>query len=309
MCKFVLNISKFLLLLFILINILFLFAGRKNYFIGGIIKKHELLENKNSPRIILIGGSGVGQSIDSKLIFEKTGKNVINMGLFAQFGLRYLLEEVMDDIRKDDIIIVIPEYQHFYYFFDGWRGLNELIYVYPKSMKYISSFNQVKVIINTYPRFFIGKLNSLNINIFKKKKRNKLYNEFGDHIFKLDTNKVYDIENLNLFHDFIDSSSMRLNKNVIPILNNFSKDIENKGANFYFVYPTIPEKQFYESYSSIKIVKDALNKFAKFEILNQPKSDIQSTDNFYNAVYHLNREGIEVRTKKLISYIQITQGE
>ena len=304
MKRFISNTFIFTILVVVTINILLFLAGRHNQFIGGIKLKHELLADAQSPKIIIVGGSGAGFSIDSKMIAKKIGVKTINMGLFAQFGLHYLLEDIMVDIGKNDIVVLTPEYHQFYYFFNGWRGFNELLYVYPQALFKLRSKEQFKILLSSFPRFWIGKLNSIDLSIFKPVQKNTLYNSHGDYIAHLKDTTKHDIESLGLFHNFIDTSKMKLYNGSMDILNDYSRRIKEKGAFLIFSYPTIPDKQYHRNIQNIIEVNNLVTSKADFEIINTPNSEVQPINDFYNTVYHLNNNGRKKRTLRLIEDIQ-----
>jgi len=287
-------------------NGLLFYVATENHFIGGIKQKHDLLKKIVAPRIILVGGSGVGYSIDSELLAKETGKEVINMGVFAQFGLRYMLEEVKADIQKDDVVIVVPEYSHFYYLFEGWRGWNELLLVYPKALTFLTSMNQVRAIGRAFPRFYRQKVKTLGKNLAAKLTTggaaNTSYNTNGDYIAHLDSKEVFDLTETGLFHQFVDTTKLKLNKAIVPFLNNFQKELAQKGATFYFSYPTIPLLQFDNSQNFIEKVAQNVTEKATFKVLNQPAQEVQPLDDFYDTVYHLKRAGRTQRTQRLVEY-------
>ena len=306
MILFIKKTILFLLILFILLNILLFLTASENDFIGGIKLKHRLLRNVDSPRIILIGGSGVGYSVDSELITSRTGKYTINMGLFAQFGLRYMLADVKEDVKDSDIVIISPEYHQFYYFLDGWRGFNELIYINPKFVLNITHANQVKNIVKFFPRFFLGKVKSIRgylDQMFSNDEREVIYNEHGDHISHLNKERVFDINRLGLFHDFVSTSKQKFNPDSIRVLNEFYTEMTKKGANVFFLYPTIPQPQFQKYNKYIREVYEKLQFDLEMPVLSNPENEIQPIEDFYNTIYHLRADGREAKTKRLIQYL------
>jgi len=79
-----------------------------------LIDKFDNLKAEKSPKIVLVGGSNLAFGMDSKTISEYYNMPVINMGLHAGIGLHFLLEGIKPYVKKDDIILIIPEYSHFY---------------------------------------------------------------------------------------------------------------------------------------------------------------------------------------------------
>src|SRR4051812_14897263 len=88
-------------------------AADDNY-LAAVLEKDRLIRNTPSPKIILVGGSNLAFGIDSKAIQDSLGLKVVNMGLYAKLGLRYMLAQVKPYIKPGDIVVVVPEYDQFY---------------------------------------------------------------------------------------------------------------------------------------------------------------------------------------------------
>ena len=73
-------------------------------------KKCQLLEDTPSPRIIFVGGSNLAFGLDSQRIKDSLNINVINYGLHAGIGLKYMIDDISTYARKGDIIVFAPEY-------------------------------------------------------------------------------------------------------------------------------------------------------------------------------------------------------
>ncbi len=103
---------------------------QRSSFLAGAIEKHKLLSTTPSPRLILVGGSNVAFGFDSEYLSRVLKLPVINMALHGGLGLRFALNEVAPYIRKNDLIVVAPEYPQF----DDPNGdltLLQLLSVYP----------------------------------------------------------------------------------------------------------------------------------------------------------------------------------
>lgn len=57
-------------------------------------KKCQLLEDTPSPRIIFVGGSNLAFGLDSQRIKDSLNINVINYGLHAGIGLKYMIDDI-----------------------------------------------------------------------------------------------------------------------------------------------------------------------------------------------------------------------
>lgn len=110
-------------------------------FMGELKHKVRYLEEAPSPRIILVGGSGVAFGVDSALMErELPGYTVVNFGMYAALGTTVMLDLSQDLVREGDIVILIPEQQEqtLSGFFDPavmWQGADgawELLRALPK---------------------------------------------------------------------------------------------------------------------------------------------------------------------------------
>ena len=57
-------------------------------------KKCQLLEDAPAPRIIFVGGSNLAFGLDSQRIKDSLNINVINYGLHAGIGLKYMIDDI-----------------------------------------------------------------------------------------------------------------------------------------------------------------------------------------------------------------------
>lgn len=94
---------------FVLIATVILLSIDPESYASGFSQKIERLRAAPSPRLIIVGGSGVDMAIDSDMIRQKTGYNPVNMGVFAGVGLRFMFHSIERDLREGDVVLLIPE--------------------------------------------------------------------------------------------------------------------------------------------------------------------------------------------------------
>ncbi len=77
-----------------------------------VLDKERLLKEAPSPRLVLVGGSGLAFGIDSPTLEQELGGeySVVNMGLHAGLGLDFMLNEALDGLREGDVVVLSPEY-------------------------------------------------------------------------------------------------------------------------------------------------------------------------------------------------------
>ena len=79
-----------------------------DHYMAATLDKHARLRAAPTPRLIFVGGSSVGFSVDSRA-FANLGLAPVNMGLNDGLGLGFMLGEVEGQLERGDVVIVAPE--------------------------------------------------------------------------------------------------------------------------------------------------------------------------------------------------------
>ena len=271
--------------------------------------KHELIKKTDSPKVILVGGSGLAFGFDSMQLKEKTGLNVVNMALHAGFGLQYMLEEVKPYIYSGDIVVIISEYD---YFFNpvlyGGTALNEMLFFFPRGAAFLSSKNCLSILQNfpemlqrcystTYDSVIHKKIIKINKNVCIYCKDS--FNEYGDATRHL---KLPLPEKFNDKYGIVKVNKYSLD--AVNILNNFYSFIQKKNAAVYFIYPSIPDYVYNKNKKNIKSLHTYIKKRLKIRVLGEPDNFIYPRHCFYDTYYHMNHKGRLFRTERVIELLK-----
>lgn len=260
------------------------------------IEKNALLKDSPSPRLIMIGGSNLSFGINSEMIKDALNLNPINTGIHAAIGLKYMMDDILDDIKPGDIIIIAPEYQQFYG--NAAYGRNELLRIIididRESWKNLS-IKQWKKILPYFPRFSLSKLRpseyffqkSKNIGVYER----RAFNQYGDVYihWEYPSKKVKPLGKL----------PNNFNENLIPEMVTFREEVTQKGAKLYVTFPGYQEASFENSREEIDNIESKLIE-NDFILLGSAERYKIPNDMMYDTPYHLNKEGVELRTQKLI---------
>ena len=95
-----------------------LITGKDKY-IAVIVDKIRILENVTSPKIIFVGGSNLAYGLNTARVRQAFAMPVVNMGLQAALGLKFILDQDRPYLNKGDIVVVVPEYRLFYDYYYG----------------------------------------------------------------------------------------------------------------------------------------------------------------------------------------------
>ena len=317
MKKFAVKISSFLSLLlisFILLAFYFPnpnFPNQNSYF-HSLIDKHNILKKSKSPKIIFIGGSNLSFNLDSKRVADAYGIDVINMGVVADFGLTYMTNEIKPFINDGDIVIVVPEYEHFFkmkpsLLTGGTSLLSAVLDAYPEGKKYLT-MKQWLYFSRFIPKYGLNKLRKSIQNYF-----NTMFSIIDDKNTNInEANSIYHREAFNEYGDvtihwnleskeieFKPQKIYNIDKNVIILLNDFYEFVVGRNANIYFVYPCYRETAYNYYITHINHLKNELYQL-NFPILSTPERSKLEDKYFFDTDYHLNREGVNLWTTKII---------
>jgi hypothetical protein len=286
-----------------------------NSYVAAVLEKDRLIRNTPSPKIIMVGGSNLAFGTDSRLMRDSLGINVINMGLYAKLGLRYMLAQVKPYIRRGDVILVVPEYDQFYGdYIEGDNTLNTAMLYTPRDRipDFIRSYSIVDVILR--PRAEHARRTFLRAAAAAVGKE--------DLIFPPDTNPVYNRHAFNEFGDAVahlnregkdpDSiyvgplpSMKNFNPDAVEVLEDLYQTAVRNGARAYFLWPSYMDSAYAVNADAIRTLGRRISRGTHMPVVGQPGRFVFPKNYFFDTRYHLNARGREVRTQKMIELLRI----
>jgi hypothetical protein len=295
-------------------TIVLIFVGIKpdpdHYFAGSLLHI-KLLENTPSPRIILVGGSNVSFGLDAELMQRTLGVPVINDGLHAGLGLAPL-RELQEYIRAGDVIIISLEYNLFsnQEVMNGDPAfLSDWIEYSPRRIEYLS--NPWKEAPGIYATMLQRKVNR-KVNTYL----------FGGSLSE--TRRIFNGTNFDTNGDFIGHLSeasltrrkipatpyvgFELREDIFLFLETFNRTAHEKGASVYFEAPASRQRNCkatgeaqMANFFKIFIERSSIPMLTSLEDVCMPDKY------FFDTPYHLNAQGREIKTKRLIeSWMKLT---
>lgn len=299
--------KKFLLKAFILISTILIFlvaavflpakSGRQNILYTQI-DKNELLKNTPGPRLILVGGSNLAYGLDSKRIKGSLNINPINTGIHINIGLKYMLANTFQYVKKNDIIILSAEYQQFYgNLAEGEGELFSLVTDVVPQTKGLLDYKQYFKLMQLIPEFAQSKLQPILLfykyptdTIIGRYDR-KAFNAYGDACahWKLSA------ENPKPYPAITQS----FNDDILKTLINFRDAVNLKKAKLYITFPGYQYSSYKTSVAAVKQVERQL-KDHHFLLISSPEEYIIPDNMIFDTPYHLTKKGVDHRTGLLI---------
>lgn len=265
-------------------------------------EKIRLVKETPSPRIIFVSGSSLYTSLDSKRIQDSLRRNVVNYGFHAGIGLRYMIDDVSQYVRKGDVIVIAPEYPQFY---NGVMNGN------PETLGPLMFYTGFRNITHMNKAQFMNVITGLpyilKVNLVDGLIRNELK---GIH----PTLSSY----MNMYGD---EESHWAFKGKLPIVTKASdepksldtdfclwmankmKEMSKKGAKVILMPSVIRETAF-------KIEKKRADEIGRFFVkqgfpyISDPKNHMLPDNCAWNSDYHMNYEGVTKNTNIIIKILK-----
>ncbi len=294
-------------------------AQDDNY-LAAVLEKDRLIRNAPSPKIILVGGSNLAFGIDSKMMQDSLGLAVVNMGLYAKLGLKYMLAQVRPYIRQGDVVVVVPEYDQFYGdFANGDHTLNTALLYAPNDRvgDFIRSYSILDVVLR--PRVENARRSFLRAAAASVGRE--------DQFFPPDTNPVYNRRSFNEYGDVVahlgkqgmnpDSiyvgplpSIDTFNPETIAYINEVVDESRARGAKAYFMFPSYIDRSLELNRAAIDSLRRKLDGRLRIPVLGGPENFAYPGTYFFDTRFHLNETGRRVRTLEMIDLLRpVTAGQ
>ena len=270
---------------------IFLLPVHEEVYIQAYKPKCELLANTPSPRLILVGGSNLSFGVDSKRMADSLHLPVINVALHAGIGLKFIIDDLTSRIRKGDIIVVAPEYNHF----DGNAyGESLTLPVLLKAANWenlhLLNLQQWRTVITGIPelRHYAETPKIGHKSIY--------FNELGDEVNHL-TQPDTEIPNVSYPQPPIDEEFCQY---FVDKLCDFE---DNKGCIVILTPPACRES-FYNGYKgNTDKISDKLSSLGRpFNVA--PYEHVQHDSCAFDTDYHMNKYGVDIFTGKLIAELK-----
>ena len=280
-------------------------------FMGELKYKVELLKNTPSPRIILVGGSGVAFGADSALMErELPGYSVVNFGMYAALGTMVMLDLSEPYIRERDIVILIPEQQAqtLSDWFDPavmWQGLDgafDLLANLPK--------DKLGQLSGTFPEF-AGQKFSYAVQGEPPRPQGVYsrdsFNGQGDVVSPLCARNEmpggYDANTPIRF------DTEMLTEGFIQRVRDYAHTVTERGAVLWYGFCPMNARAVENTAEDIDIFYEALQEQLRLPLAGDPHDFILEAEWFYDTNFHPNSSGKTAYTRELVRAIKAMLGD
>ncbi len=263
--------------------------------------KMARLQSTTAPRVIFVGGSNLAFGVDSPAVEAELGYPVVNMGLGFNMGLRFMLDMIEPEVRAEDVVVLVPEYNLYFGLLDGDERLLDVLELYPEGLRYIRSPRQIVNLARYLPRHIQFKITRVLTTLGREAPADCIYcpqafNAHGDLVAHLDRPSK-DVSKM----DFLRNASRDPDPAAIALINAFAARLKQRGARVVLLFPSIPEPHYARRQDSIERLYQRLLTDLEIEVPASPADYTYPAIYFYDWVYHLNREGRARRTARIVA--------
>ena len=269
----------------------------------------EVLKSEN-PKVLFVGGSNVLFGVDSKQFSQSTGIPSINFGCAAGMGPELILDLISNHLSSEDLVVMNWEYEHFRF---ERSGIIDLTYLnllmsyqheFKRKLPFIDQRHlSLSVPFSHFREAVLCHFNPLvNNNVYRC---NWLIDEEGN----VRSNKGVQISKKELIASpsSLLTTEITFTSDIKDIFSNFVKDCRKRNVQLFASWPnTFANPVYFENEivdANIKSIRRFWNSMG-VEVVGNYKDSMLESEYFYDTVYHLNAEGVRLRTEKLTSQLK-----
>ena len=271
---------------------------------AAIADKHQSAGQTTKSRVLLAGGSNLAFGVDSKRLEDSLGLPVFNLGLHGGLGVRFMLNEVSDIMRKGDKVVLSIEYL---LDADGDYKLKKLTSdLFPPAKQYysFSPLKEAEMQMDGIRDRFNGVLyggsqtstgqtsDEIKLKVYTR----SAFNRNGDVVAHLQCSPPDSLTGReSLLYRYWEG---------ISLVNDFAEEAGQRGVEVVYVFPCLARKQYEVNRTVILRFADDIKQDLSVSVLCEPDHFVFEDSLFFDTVYHLRKNGREIRTDKLIEILK-----
>ena len=269
----------------------------------------EVFKSEN-PRVLFVGGSNVLFGVDSKQFSKSTGTPSLNFGFAAGMGPELILHLIKGHLSSGDLIVMNWEYEHFRFERSGIVDLTylNLLMSYQHEFKGKLPFIDQRHLSLSVP---FSHFREAVLCHFNPMVNNNVYrcSWLIDDEGNVRSNIGVQIGEKELIASPFTSLTTKVTftSDIKEIFSNFVQDCRERDVQLVASWPNTFANPVYFGNATvdanIKIIREFWNSMG-VEVVGNYKDSMLGSEYFFDTVYHLNAEGVRLRTEKLISQLK-----
>lgn len=267
------------------------------------VKERMLAEPDRSPAVVLLGGSNVAFGFHSAELSARLRCPVINAGLHAGLGLKFIVDEAFPHLRPGDVLVFSPEYGHFFHHTAyGGQALADVFWLGRGRFLTELNLQQWRALADNTPRFLRSKVEYFLVSRLLPSKENlyrqSAFNAYGD--VEAHWGRPH-----RPFHVVPQPEDLpELNAPFCTWLLSRLAGLEARGVKVILLPPAMAASGYANERGSIGRVEEMFRS-GGFPFVCPPSVMAYPDSLFYDTQYHLDGEGALRHSRDLAGYISL----
>jgi len=261
--------------------------------LGTAYKKHARLEALSSPKMVLVGGSNLHYSINSKMLQDSIDIPVVNMGIQQSIGLQYMFDEVKESLCEGDILMVLIQPSSYIGMpIEGQTNIARIASIYPKGIRHLNAKQCYNAVMFSGVAL-IQNFRDMQVALSKKLRGKPTFYESCDEFGDYHGHKGKASQFKSRYRDFTDDKFH--DNGILPLIDHIQKYVEQKNARVLIGFTP-----------SAKSMSDSLF-FGKIQMKLPPEIVVGNMSDyilpdafFFDSPKHLIYSKRDMRTQMLI---------
>jgi hypothetical protein len=262
---------------------------------AALIDKKARVMAIDEPKIVLVGNSNLVFGIDSAAIEAELGMPVVNMGLHGGAGNAFHEEMAKFNVQPGDIYIIChTDYADIDEVSDAslaWITIENHFDLWPLIRQ-----KDIPAMAKAFPGYVKRCLNlwasgAGNLSTEDAYAR-EAFNEYGDNVFE----RPVALQGL----PFAEQTLPTLSTACADRLNALNSYMQERGATLLLTAYPIAYGEFTPLLDDYDAFQEELDQALDFPIISYFTDYLFDYSYFYDTIYHLNDDGVEIRTNLLI---------
>jgi hypothetical protein len=285
---------------FLVLPFLFFLPYDEEEYLRAFLIKEKMLVEHDRPTIFLQGGSSLSFGFDSEQLEEALHLPVVNLGLLAGLGLKFMIDDVVPHLEQGDILILSPEYGIFSYrACYGSEALADIFYISRGKILPLLCWEEGESIMDGTTHSVVQRIIKLLGTSKDDPFVHKLswFNRHGDIVGHKN------LPSVPFFH------TSALQPPYPVFLDYFCQRIEElrqKGVTVLLFPPPLTETSFKNIQKYLPPLIQALEE-RNIPFVLPPKDFVFPDSLFFDTENHLNYQGTLLRTQKVIDRLTTLQ--
>ncbi|MBO4216422.1 MAG: hypothetical protein J5940_00605 [Clostridia bacterium] len=293
--------------LFIAVTVFLLPDAYFNAFTGVLDEKTERLDGTDSPKIVFVGGSAVAFGVVSPLVEEQLGLPAVNYGLYADIGIKAMLDLSLSGINEGDTVVIIPETdaQAYSLYFGAYSFLCAADG--DRRMIFRASSDNYAELFGASWRFAAQKLKYVVSGEYPDPAgiyNAKSFDGYGDVRFE----RAGNVMPAGYISNPIRYSEEIVSPEFIDYVNGYVAACNKRGATVYFSFAPSDALAVASDDAEILGFYSYLSRALDCEIISYPSDHIYDYRYFYDTNFHVNDSGAILNTVDLIKDLKRAMG-